>query len=198
MLSDAYQQSHEVDPENLKLDPENRYLWHFRPRRLEAETIRDALLAVGGNLDPHDVRSERARQHAAAERLPAGEAERADSDHDDVRRPRADAEHRRAERHHRADAGAGDDELAVRAAAGREAVRPHQAGRRTRRSQRRSTAATGSPSAARRPTRSERRMLAFVDQQRAAMGGDSPETTDKALVEFCHVLLCLNEFVYVD
>ena len=41
-------------------------------------------------------------------------------------------------------------------------------------------------------------MLAFIDQQRTAMGGDSPETTDKALVEFCHVLLCLNEFVYVD
>lgn len=29
----------------------NRYLWHFQPRRLEAESIRDALLSVGGNLD---------------------------------------------------------------------------------------------------------------------------------------------------
>ena len=52
MLSETYQQSHEVDPANLKADPDNRLLWHFRPRRLEAETIRDALLAVGGNLDP--------------------------------------------------------------------------------------------------------------------------------------------------
>ena len=52
MLSETYRQSHEVDPANRKIDPDNRLLWHFRPRRLEAETIRDALLAVGGNLDP--------------------------------------------------------------------------------------------------------------------------------------------------
>jgi hypothetical protein len=32
----------------------------------------------------------------------------------------------------------------------------------------------------------------------AAAGGTTPQATDKALVEFCHVLLCLNEFVYVD
>ena len=36
------------------------------------------------------------------------------------------------------------------------------------------------------------------DQQRSVVDPASPETTDKALVEFCHVLLCLNEFVYVD
>jgi hypothetical protein len=51
---------------------------------------------------------------------------------------------------------------------------------------------------ARLPQESERaRMLAFVESQRAAMGGD-PAATGKALTEFCHVLLCLNEFVYVD
>jgi hypothetical protein len=49
------------------------------------------------------------------------------------------------------------------------------------------------------PTEAEQtRMLAFLNQQRAATGADSPETTEKALVEFCQVLLCLNEFVYVD
>jgi hypothetical protein len=42
------------------------------------------------------------------------------------------------------------------------------------------------------------RMLVFIDQQMAAAGGTTPQATDKALVEFCHVLLCLNEFVYVD
>jgi len=51
MLSAVYQQSHEVSEENLKLDPANRSLWHYRPRRLDAEIIRDSLLAVGGNLD---------------------------------------------------------------------------------------------------------------------------------------------------
>ncbi|MFO0944380.1 MAG: DUF1553 domain-containing protein [Planctomycetota bacterium] len=33
-------------------DPDNRYLWRMVSRRMEAESIRDALLTVGGNLDP--------------------------------------------------------------------------------------------------------------------------------------------------
>ena len=41
-------------------------------------------------------------------------------------------------------------------------------------------------------------MLTFIEQQRAALGTDKADSTDKALVEFCQVLLCLNEFVYVD
>ena len=40
-------------------------------------------------------------------------------------------------------------------------------------------------------------MLAFVEQQRTVMQAD-PAALDKALAEFCHVLLCLNEFVYID
>ena len=32
-------------------DPENRYLWRFRPQRLEAEIVRDNMLAVGGNIN---------------------------------------------------------------------------------------------------------------------------------------------------
>ena len=174
MLSAVYQQSHEVDAGRIcKLDPANRYLWHFRPRRLEAEMIRDALLAVGGNLDPTMYRPEHARRHAAAQRLPAREAERADSDHDDVRRPRADAEHRRADQHDRADAGAGDDEFAVRAPAGREAGRSGFARRRTRRW---TTAIDrGLPDRVRPladATAERSRMLAFVEQQTSALGGD--------------------------
>src|SRR5207249_4108758 len=48
------------------------------------------------------------------------------------------------------------------------------------------------------PAPAEReRMLTFIEQQQAA-GGDAPQHTATALVEFCQVLLCLNEFVYVD
>jgi hypothetical protein len=42
------------------------------------------------------------------------------------------------------------------------------------------------------------RMLSFVDEQRAALGGAPDQTTQAALVELCQVMLCLNEFVYVD
>src|SRR5207247_1905116 len=40
------------DSKAAELDPENRLHWRFSPRRLEAEEIRDALLAVSGTLDP--------------------------------------------------------------------------------------------------------------------------------------------------
>ncbi len=36
---------------NAARDPENRYLWHANPRRMEAEIVRDATLHVAGSLD---------------------------------------------------------------------------------------------------------------------------------------------------
>ncbi|MBI4663573.1 MAG: DUF1553 domain-containing protein [Verrucomicrobia bacterium] len=51
MLSSAYRMSGRPDPAQLQRDPENRLL-HYRPvRRLEAEAIRDAILAVSGHLN---------------------------------------------------------------------------------------------------------------------------------------------------
>ncbi len=48
LASAAYQQSSSFDPRQAKIDPDNRFLWRQRPCRLEAEGIRDAILAVGG------------------------------------------------------------------------------------------------------------------------------------------------------
>ena len=36
---------------NLSIDSENRLLWHMNQRRMEAETVRDSLLSVAGELD---------------------------------------------------------------------------------------------------------------------------------------------------
>jgi len=51
MLSAAYRQSSDFDEAAAKVDAESRLLWRFPPRRLEAESLRDAVLAVSGNLD---------------------------------------------------------------------------------------------------------------------------------------------------
>ncbi len=53
ILSDAYQQASQPDAKITTHDPQNR-LFSYQPiRRLEAECIRDAILAVSGRLDSH-------------------------------------------------------------------------------------------------------------------------------------------------
>jgi hypothetical protein len=51
LLSRTYQMRSVAAGLGLKLDPENRLLWHFPRRRLEGEVIRDALLACAGSLN---------------------------------------------------------------------------------------------------------------------------------------------------
>ena len=52
MNSAAYRRSSDDLPANLAKDPENRLFWRMPRSRLEAETIRDQILAVAGTLDP--------------------------------------------------------------------------------------------------------------------------------------------------
>ncbi|MEP6537028.1 MAG: DUF1553 domain-containing protein [Bryobacteraceae bacterium] len=53
MTSDAYQQSSQFhDAANVAKDPENRLLWRFQIQRLDAEIVRDSILAVSGALNP--------------------------------------------------------------------------------------------------------------------------------------------------
>jgi mono/diheme cytochrome c family protein len=52
MTSAAYVQDSRFDESRAGIDRENIYLWRRTPRRLEAEAVRDALLSVGGLLDP--------------------------------------------------------------------------------------------------------------------------------------------------
>lgn len=51
LLSSTYRMSSRGAPSALQADPENKLLHHLPIRRLEAEAIRDAVLAVSGRLD---------------------------------------------------------------------------------------------------------------------------------------------------
>jgi hypothetical protein len=52
MLSSVYRQSSQFDATCVRADSENHLLWRMNRRRLEAEEIRDSVLAVSGKLDP--------------------------------------------------------------------------------------------------------------------------------------------------
>jgi hypothetical protein len=51
VLSQTYQLGSQLDASCAASDPENRWLWRFSRQRLDAESIRDAMLAVSGRLD---------------------------------------------------------------------------------------------------------------------------------------------------
>ena len=51
VTSAAYRQVSEHDPTSTKIDSDNRYLWRMNRGRLDAEMLRDALLAISGKLD---------------------------------------------------------------------------------------------------------------------------------------------------
>lgn len=51
MLSSAYKQAGYDNASAREIDPENRLLWKFAPRRLSFEAIRDSMLAASGNLN---------------------------------------------------------------------------------------------------------------------------------------------------
>jgi len=52
LLSHTYSLASTHNPSNFTRDPENRLLWRHSPKPLEAEALRDAMLAISGMLDP--------------------------------------------------------------------------------------------------------------------------------------------------
>ena len=50
-LTRTWQMSSDFDQNNFDIDPDNRFLWRASKRRVEAEAVRDAMLAVSGQLD---------------------------------------------------------------------------------------------------------------------------------------------------
>lgn len=197
MLSAVYQQSHEVSTDNLQIDPANRYLWHFQTRRLDAELIRDSLLAVGANLDKSMygpsildntprrsvyLRVKRSELIPLMTMFDAPEPTQSVGERISTTVPTQSL--------------AMMNSPFVRQQAERlsQRIRPSKE----------TPLATSVDLAyrialARLPVESERtQMIAFIDNQRSILGNDPVAGTEQSLVEFCHALLCLNEFVYID
>jgi hypothetical protein len=195
--SAVYQQGNDVTPANLKADPLNRYLWHYRPQRLEAEVIRDSLLAVGASLDTSMygpsildntprrsvyLRVKRSELIPFMTMFDAPEPTQSIGERTSTIVPtqalammNSPFVRQQAER------------LAQRIRPAPDVALP--------------TAVDSAYQIAfcRLPASAERdRMVAFIEQQRQAAAGDASQQLATALVEFCQVLICLNEFVYVD
>ena len=51
VTSRAYRMSSEFNQEAFAADPDNQWMWRHEPRRLDAEALRDSILAISGNLN---------------------------------------------------------------------------------------------------------------------------------------------------
>lgn len=194
LLSATYMQSGEVNGHSLKIDPDNR-LWSQRPaRRLEAEAIRDALLQIGGRLDPQmhgpsetDVTSLRRSVYLRVKRselipfltmFDAPEPTQSIGDRGSTTVP--------------TQALALMNSPFVRDMAARFSTRI-KAGTPEQMITQASELAF-----CRQPTAAElQRLTAFHDQQKQFVG-DKSDAAQQALRELCLAMLCLNEFIYVD
>lgn len=197
MLSNVYTQSGDVNPVAVKRDPDNR-LWAQRPaRRLEAEAIRDALLQVGGQLDlkmygPSEENNESGRRSVylrvkRSELVPfmtmfdAPEPTQSIGDRSNTTVPsqalavmNSPLVHRLANQllNRVMDTKPGSTEASISKAYEIVFGRLPEAGEM-------------------------QRMKAFIAQQTRLLG-DKPDAATQAMQQFCHALLCLNEFIYVD
>lgn len=52
VLSETYRMSSAANEQSMRKDPTGALLWRYRPRRLEAEALRDTILSVTGQLNP--------------------------------------------------------------------------------------------------------------------------------------------------
>jgi len=187
LMTAAYQQGHEVRSENVAIDPENRFLWHHRPQRLDAEIIRDSLLAVGDTLDatmygPSVL--DNAPRRSVYLRVKRSELIPFMTIFDAPEPTQSIGE--RVSTTVPTQALAMLNSPFVRQQAEKLATRAKAAGDGAAAIDQAYQIALARP-----PSDAERRaLLTLIEQQ--------PDRTEAALVECCQLVLCLNEFVYVD
>jgi len=197
MTSTVYMQNGTVTDSGRRLDPENLLLWRRSSRRLEAELIRDSLLSVSGTLDRTlfgkgtlDERSRRRSIYFTVKRsrlIPLLKL----FDAPDAMQGIATREQSTVA----PQALALLNSPVIREVAAKIAARV-QPQPDTPVDQ---TIERGYQIVLSRPVTSAERlqMESFIQQQKQSRGDDAAAAS-LAIRDFCHLLLCLNEFVYVD
>ena len=197
MTSSTYMQSGEKSKRETKIDPENLLWWRRSPRRLEGEIIRDSLLAVSGTLDKKQF-----GKGTLNERTPRR------SIYLTVKRSRRipflalfDAPDTMQGVGRREESTVAPQALALLnspfvrglATSFAKRVRPNP---KTAMSQ--SITDAYRLALSRSPSAEESKaMSAFIARQ-AASRGKTPAAQELAFRDFCHLLLCTNEFIYID
>jgi len=193
LTSAAYMQDTASDPERLKIDPENRLVWRRETRRLEGEAIRDALLFVSATLDPKlygtstlDENTPRRSIYLTVKRsrlipflqmFDAPEPIQSIGDRSTTTVP--------------SQALAMMNSPFVRSRAEKLAQRIKPAMNEPAEA---IAAKAYRLTLSREPTPPEtQRAKAFLEA-----AGSTPQARDAAIAELCHVLVCLNEFIYID
>ena len=202
VTSAAYRQSGAASAAGRTLDPDNKLLWHRRPTRLEGESIRDALLAAAGTLDLTmygrtglDVNASRRSIYLTVKRSePIGFLQVFDQP-EPVQSVGA-----------RGAATVPTQALVmmnspfVRTAA-------ESLAKRARTALAIPPAEASGPAAidfcftaalSRQPSDSEREKFAALLAAREQAAGADAAGRQAALADICHLIFCLNEFVYVD
>ena len=223
VLSSTFRMASTSSPEAEAADPDNRLLHRMPVRRLEAEAIRDAILAVSGRLDgrmggprrrgpPHAVHGQLhrrlrpaqgqrpARRRRAAQPLPHRPAELPDADAGRLRHAPAAGHGRAPRRVERPGPGADPDERPVRRPAGR------GSGRGACWRSRGSTRPAGSGGCTWTPTPGRRRRPNCkrpCDSSTAtatswAFRPDVAAIDERIWADFAHVLFNVKEFIFLN
>lgn len=197
MASAVYQLSPDVNATAQQADPKNTLWWRHPTRRLEAEAVRDAVLAVAGTLDTRmygpgtlDVNNPRRSVYLTVKRsqmVPMLQMF-------DMPEPVQSIGERSVTTVPTQSLAFMNSPL-VRNSAQKFAARirpktPQQTGAAIEQAY---LIALG-----RRPTETERERMDSFIQRQAASYGSTPAARDQALADFCQVVMCLNEFIYVD
>lgn len=197
LTSAVYLQSGATNDESARRDPENQFLWRHPSRRMEAEIIRDNLLAVSGTLDktmfgPGSLNEADARRSVylkvkrgslipILQLFDAPDSIQSIGDRDVTTVP--------------PQALAMMNSPLIRKYAEKLAMRVQ-------------TTTGEAPeeivqqaywlTLSREPDAGElQQMTGFINSQTASYGNDS-KALDTAIVDYCQLMLCLNEFVYYD